>query len=226
MRISGSSANAIAFNTTESKLKTCLRVLRMRAIKTHEWLEEFPGSHFAKTIEVLRNAHGFKIDGDGSNDNPYDLFPRDQWPSLVAVKDGMKEVYWESQHWKALAKERAGWDDEQCVRCFGTEDLRCHHTEYHLFNEELWHLITVCEECHDAMHHACKLKFPSGMRVEHVIRLGFKPEFDEWLVPLSPEVRQSEMFRKEGGENDGMDPNPEGTGASARGRQARKDVRM
>ena len=147
------------------------------------------GTRLAPAIDMLRNAHGFNISGDGSkgpkdgDPRPYKLEDRRQRPTLVAVEDKHKIAYWETDHWKTLKAKRKELDYGACVSCRSTENLQCHHIRYNLFAENITELLTVCEEHHEIMHSSARLAFPSGMLPEHVRRMGLEPEYQWWLSP-------------------------------------------
>ena len=85
----------------------------------------------------------------------------------------------------------------------GEEDdpLQVHHVEYRLFRELLFDVMTVCRPCHRRIHENSLLRFPPGMDVEHVERLGFeRPEFAAWLLPRSARSPQDAVAASPGGE--------------------------
>ena len=140
------------------------------------------GSRLAPVIEQLRNAHGFKIDGDGSIDAPYILVDARQKPTLVRVTPEMKAAYYMTPHWNKVRMERRARDMSQCVLCSLASDLQCHHVSYaKLFAEPLEDLLTLCGRCHDRVHENCRLKFPSGIAVQYASHLGWKG-FEPWLM--------------------------------------------
>lgn len=177
----------------ESKGRIVLYLLRRSAdgLTKHDYERHIVkgGTRLAPAIEMLRNAHGFEISGDGRKGTkdkkiqPYKLEDRWQSPTLVAVEDKHKNAYYETDHWKDLKVNREHLDYGACVSCKGTEDLRCHHVRYNLFAENLTELLTVCDEHHEVMHSSARLAFPRGMLPEHVRRMGIEPEYEEWLSP-------------------------------------------
>lgn len=161
-----------------------LQRLRCREEMTDvRWKELHPGSRLAPTIDKLRNAHGFHIDGDGKTVSPYTMKDTLQMPALVAVTHDIKEAYYASTHWADTRERRFEHDGHRCVLCRSHSIHTAHHMFYDLFNEAMPHLITVCADCHDTCHSQSKLAFPSGIRAEHAVRLGFDVKFDEWLLP-------------------------------------------
>lgn len=177
----------------ESKVKIVLYLLRRSSdgLTKHDYERDIVkgGTRLAPAIELLRNAHGFHISGDGRKGTkdkqiqPYKLEDRWQCPRLVAVEDKHKNAYWETDHWKDLKARREHRDYGACVLCKTTEDLRCHHTIYNLFAENITELMTVCDEHHKVMHSSARLAFPRGMLPEHVRRMGIEPEYEDWLLP-------------------------------------------
>ena len=145
------------------------------------------GSRLAPTIDILRNAHGFYIDGDGSVKHPYRLVMPRQLPTLVKTQDKFKEAYYASEHWRSVRDRRLDLDGWRCVLCSSEEDLEIHHTRYRLFSERMEDVITFCSEHHRVIHDHSRISFPKGMTVEHVRRLGFEPEFEPWLIPAGSE---------------------------------------
>ena len=140
------------------------------------------GSRLAPVIEQLRNAHGFKIDGDGSIDAPYILVDVRQKPTLVRVTPEMKAAYYMTPHWNRVRMERRARDMSRCVLCFATSSLECHHVSYsRLFDEPMEDLLTLCSKCHEHVTKNCRIKFPSGIAVQYASHLGWKG-FEPWLM--------------------------------------------
>ena len=142
------------------------------------------GSRLAPTVEQLRNCYGFVISGDGSFKNPYRLDDVDQLPTRIKVTKEIQDAYYKSGHWQKIRETRRLQDGGCCVTCKTTADLECHHLTYeNLFCEEIRDLQTLCSECHRRTHANGKLKFPSGMIVQHVRMLGFQESHEDWLLP-------------------------------------------
>jgi hypothetical protein len=148
------------------------------------WKEHRPGSRVAPVVDKLRNAHGFTINGEGSVKIPYVMPIRNQFPALVESTDEIKNAYWSCEHWREMRERRYAYDGHKCVLCGTNANLCCHHVCYRLFSESLADLMTVCDSDHCKIHAAAKLKFPSGVSVEHVRRLGLEVSFEPWLLPL------------------------------------------
>lgn len=180
-----SAASARKFHENQSNQEEAL--LRMRSgirLTDSEWRKSARKSRLAPTIDMLRNAHGFTILGDGSDSNGYFLQDLRQRPCKVHVTDAIKEAYYETDHWRETRDERMQRDDMLCVLCGEFSQLQVHHVTYrNLFHEPLCDLMTVCETCHSRIHEAARLKFPSGIPTEFVQLLGFEPKFDQWLLP-------------------------------------------
>lgn len=146
------------------------------------WKIRHPGSRLAPVIDKLRNAHGFDIVGEGNEKKPYALTDRRQRPGRVEVTEAIKEAYYLSSHWIQKRQIRMEHDRFSCVLCEEEASLQVHHVVYNLFAERNRELMTVCKCCHQGIHEASRLAFPSGMKTEHVERLGIPIEFEEWLL--------------------------------------------
>lgn len=149
----------------------------------YQWKKSFPGSRLPPVIDKLRNAHGFQIDGAGTAETPYYMADRFQMPTRVAVTAVMQAAYYETQWWQQVREARLDFDLRACVICHDDAELQVHHIKYRLFAESVYELITLCKPHHEAIHDDSRLKFPSGMSVEHADRLGVSWEFEEWLLP-------------------------------------------
>jgi hypothetical protein len=171
-------------NESSAMMAHALKILRTAPLSNVEWSELHPGSRLAPAVEKLRNGHGFDITGDGSVEQPYRLKDSEALPTLVFVTDEIKQMYYDSEHWREIRGRRLQLDSYACVLCRRVEDLQCHHITYNLFAERLCELITVCDECHATLHDKSRLKFPSGMLIEHARRLGVEVVFEDWLLPL------------------------------------------
>ena len=177
---------ARAYNESTSKQKRALDALRTRSITKMAWEAQFKGARLAPTVDMLRNGHGFTIEGDGSVKSPYMMPDKNQFPSLLRVDGKIKEAYWNSTHWAEMRRRRWEHDSYFCLLCKG-EAEQVHHVVYNLFNEELRDLMSVCIDCHERIHAAARLKFPSGIKVDHVRRLGIAPDFLDWTIPKMSE---------------------------------------
>jgi hypothetical protein len=94
---------------------------------------------------------------------------------VVRVTPTMKECYYMTSHWRAIAAERKRMDGNRCCQCGATTSLHTHHWRYEFFRESLQHdLITLCASCHDAVHDAAKgssIHFPETMHADDAERL-------------------------------------------------------
>jgi len=181
---------ARAHHESETQQQEALAILRVRKLTKVSFEHDWPhhGSRLAPAIDVLRNGWGFDIAGNGSRKDPYHLLNPRQSPTRVhSDKHGLKNLYWESDHWKAIRERRWQHDDYRCLLCVGScrEEIQCHHVVYNLFNEQLDELMTVCKTHHEMIHSAAKLKFPTGVDLwiaERLMGVVAYP-FPEWLLP-------------------------------------------
>jgi len=92
---------------------------------------------------------------------------------MVKAKQ-LKELYYQTAHWRNKAKQRKEFDGWKCVQCHSTESLETHHWRYELFNEDLLDLVTLCEQCHRDMHDKVKgssVHFPAYITQEMAERI-------------------------------------------------------
>lgn len=74
--------------------------------------------------------------------------PYDQYMSAEAKRDYLLSTKWRIKRNAVFAR-----DNNTCQSCGSTEQLECHHIDYTMLgNEPLEHLITVCRQCHQAVH--------------------------------------------------------------------------
>jgi len=184
------STDARGFHEAKNKQMQVLRLLRQGPLNSYTYQKFKRGSRLAPVIHVLKDRYGFIIAGDGKIEDPYRLLDPYQLPVLVSVSEEMKVAYYASSHWRGLSNRRKEFDGNRCVLCLAGEGdlfsevvLQVHHIRYQLFSEQIEDLMTVCRDCHEVIHDNSRLKFPGGMKVEHVERLGFKPQWDSWLLP-------------------------------------------
>lgn len=150
------------------------------------WKQRHPGSRLAPVVDMLRNAHGFTITGEGRMKDPYRMPDRYQFPQLVRVTPEIRLAYYASEHWAETKSPRMRMDNFRCVLCRDSCELEVHHICYRLFAEELKELLTVCRVCHRVLHEKSRLKFPSGILAFRIVELGREPFFDSWLLPPPP----------------------------------------
>ena len=184
---------ARAFHERDSAQADVLRRLRSgERLTKMDWehVHRNTGARLAPAISQLGLAYGFDIRGDGSVKNPHYLADRHQLPNRVKVTERIKKAYYDSEHWEARRQSRLERDGFRCVLCVASAGaLHVHHVTYaRLFTERLSDLMTVCEECHEIIHDAAKMKFPDGMMVGHIRELGFEPTWEDWLLPPTKPV--------------------------------------
>jgi|GEM_PF-2500608 len=84
----------------------------------------------------------------------------DETVTKVRMTASMQEKYYQTKHWKSLARKRKEFDGMKCQQCkadTGTIALHTHHWQYRLFHEDMVHdLMTLCETCHDRIHDQIK----------------------------------------------------------------------
>ena len=145
---------------------TILGMLRDRPHYSNELAEVT--HRFSACIHNLREAgHRITVDQD----------KRHTWhgcDELVRVTDEMKAAYYETRHWKNTRANRLAVDDYQCCHCHGRDTLHVHHWYYELFAERVEDLMTLCQNCHEAMHKndAIKVHFPHFVTAEIAKRIA------------------------------------------------------
>lgn len=183
-------ASARAFHEHVCNQQQALAILRAGELVTdYGWREMFPGSRIAPVIDKLRNAWGLEIVGCGTSRDPYRMADVYQFPQLVEVSKGLKESYYETEHWRTTRQMRLAMDRNRCTVCHIQDALVVHHIVYRLFSERIEELITVCEPHHSLLHLRSGLKFPSGMLPAHAIACGWDGQFPDWLIPPRRETR-------------------------------------
>lgn len=169
-----------------------LAQLRCGPVLKQRWESQNRGSRIAPAIDKLKNSHGFSISKEEKGPTAYFLDDgATATPSLIEVNDHLKLLYWSSDHWRTIAKERRDLDGGRCVVCHGADELRCHHLTYaRLFCESITDLITVCDPCHGTIHgdsdpdgRGCRLKFPSGISIGDAHDLNPALDFPDWTRP-------------------------------------------
>jgi len=62
-------------------------------------------------------------------------------------------AYLQSPEWRAIRQRVLDRDDHKCRTCGSTKILQVHHLTYkRLFHERLSDLVTLCKQCHMALH--------------------------------------------------------------------------
>jgi len=117
----------------ESQQQEALAILRTRSL-TKKSFELDSGKRLAPAIDMLRNGWGFVIEGTGASTDPYQLTNPKQWPQKVKTTEQLKQLYYDSEHWAAVRKQRFEFDDYRCVCCIGLSigEIQCHHVAYNL----------------------------------------------------------------------------------------------
>lgn len=161
----------------------------LRFLKDHEgewvttWeLVEATSHRFSTSIQKLREQ-GYEIEKKpivGSEQFQYRLT---SYRRKVLVDKSLKDLYYNTPHWRAMSKQRREFDDWRCVLCKSTENLEVHHFHYDLFEEDIEDLVTLCRNCHRRLHVHAKDKlrsFPKSVAVdiEQRIRNGGKPKIN------------------------------------------------
>ena len=73
-----------------------------------------------------------------------------------------KQVYMSSTKWYTKRQERLEIDNFECKLCNSIIDLKVHHKTYkRIFNEDINDLVTLCSDCHTAIHD--KYGYPQTM---------------------------------------------------------------
>lgn len=94
---------------------------------------------------------------------------------LVPVSKSMREAYYATNHWKAIALERKERDGFACQQCRAIDTIETHHWRYNLFAESVDHdLITFCRACHQSIHElmaARAVHFPRQITEELAARI-------------------------------------------------------
>lgn len=184
-------------NAHESQAEAVLNRLRVGPLTKMEWEATSHGKRLAPAVDRLRNGHGFMVMGSGTSSMPYEMPYPDQMPTLAYVTDTLKAAYYNSRHWIETRRRRLEIDNRTCVLCHfsrGCFSTVVHHTCYELFQEDIHDLMTLCEVCHESIHETCRLKFPSGMKLEHAQILIGDYCFDDWLLPPVTVRSQRQLF--------------------------------
>jgi hypothetical protein len=74
-------------------------------------------------------------------------------PKYKKSKDFYK-LYLQTDLWKATRRKRIELDGFRCVQCGSPINLNVHHITYdRLGCEDMEDLVTLCEKCHERLHH-------------------------------------------------------------------------
>ncbi len=167
--------NVLAY---QSQMWDVLRALESGPIAKVDWERTRNGARLAPHVNELIHAWGFSISGDGTPSRPYTLRGRDR--DWVKVTPELQAAYYRTAHWRKLRNARLAFDDHQCVRCHGRDDLQVHHWTYDLFRERLRDLATLCSSCHAATHaqRGIRIAFPKGVDRAAAERILSEPVVD------------------------------------------------
>lgn len=138
---------------SEGRADTILRLLQDGPFLSSQ--VKLSNHRFSACVHSLRER-GYRIEREElqNNDFRWTLVGYDE---MVKVTDTMKEAYYKSPHWQAKRSERLRYDDNRCVNCHAWTRLHVHHWQYDLFAEELFHIWTLCEVCHEYIHNNPKV---------------------------------------------------------------------
>jgi len=124
------------------------------------------------TIGALREE-GYRIDLVSVDDRP--VYVLKGWSPVVRVTTELKNAYYETDHWRRIAKRRKESDGFRCAQCGVRQELETHHWRYELFAEDLDEdLITLCSEHHQKLHEAAagsQMHFPRCITQELAERI-------------------------------------------------------
>lgn len=75
-------------------------------------------------------------------------------PDLIYISQVGKKAYLDSPQWKAIKRQRLAIDRYTCQSCNQSGlSLEVHHLHYRTFkSESLSDLVSVCRNCHEAIH--------------------------------------------------------------------------
>lgn len=75
-------------------------------------------------------------------------------PDLIYISQVEKKAYLDSPQWKTIKRQRLAIDQYTCKSCNQSGlSLEVHHLHYRTFkSESLSDLISVCRNCHEAIH--------------------------------------------------------------------------
>jgi hypothetical protein len=97
--------------------------------------------------------------------------------------------YLNSENWAARRRERLELDQYRCRKCDGTLRLRVHHRTYrNLGAEPMDDLVTLCEDCHQAIHGLCLAEGRSRSDERVLARVTAK-YLGEPVLPAQPPAR-------------------------------------
>lgn len=87
-----------------------------------------------------------------------------------------KDRYYTTRHWIETARKRKDMDAWSCRQCGSRSNLQTHHWRYNLFAESVESdLITLCQDCHEAIHEAASgsgMHFPRTITKQQAERIN------------------------------------------------------
>ena len=109
------------------------KISKSKSKQNYEYLKEFLKSDYTYTPSTYTE---------------YEL------PNLIYISQVEKKAYLDSPQWKAIKRQRLAMDQYTCQSCYQSGlSLEVHHLHYRTFkSESLSDLISVCRNCHEAIH--------------------------------------------------------------------------
>lgn len=90
-------------------------------------------------------------------------------------------AYLQSDQWKDVSKRRKALDGYKCVVCGATGKLAAHHITYpsNWYNTKVSDIITVCPDCHRAIHRLIELhdKYKEAFKSDGSLMLATDKEY-------------------------------------------------
>lgn len=128
---------------------------------------------FACQIQALReDGHIIKV--VKSNEGGGFVYRREGFEATERVTASAQSAYYRTKHWRKKRLERLSFDGWKCCWCHCITELEVHHWIYDLFNERLFDLMTLCRQCHQAIHgnESVHVAFPKTWKARTVRRLN------------------------------------------------------
>lgn len=99
------------------------------------------------------------------------------------MRDADYYDYIQSEAWREKSRQRMTIDGHKCQGCGTSHGLQVHHATYIRWrNERLDDLVTVCGQCHDAIHKAYRPGRGASLAVvtRKVLKQLKPAQFTEW----------------------------------------------